>query len=814
MDTLLSDIRYAVRLLKNSPGFLVVAVLTLALGIGANTTIFSVMNAMLLKPLPYPEPDRLVALWESSVKDPTEHGIASWPNFEDWKRQNHVFEHMAMIDSGGKGYDLSAGGQEPEQVPGLRVSSEFFPVLGVTPFLGRNFLPEEDQAGKDHVVVLSYGLWQRRYRADRAIVGKSIRVDGADYTVVGVMPESFQFQFWSDPRQLWVPIGYTAGDHDRGSHSFVVLARLKKNSPVEAARSEMDTIGRRLAQQYPKENPGRTVLVESLQPVGMEQLRTALIALFAAVGFVLLIACANVANLLLARGAARQRELAMRCALGAGRWRIVRQLLTESLLLALLGGLAGVLMASWALSLLVRVLPASFQNFPFRPLSAVTLDPQVFAFALGVSCLTGILFGLMPALNALRNDLNDVVKQGTRGSASGRSNRLRYILVACEVALAMIVLVGAGLMIQSMAELVGVSPGFDPKNLVTMAMTLPETNMYYGPPLNPRFCQALEEHAGSLPGIVSVSAASNLPMYGGAGRGFVIQGRPDPGAENQPGGAYTVACPNFLRTMGIRLLEGREFTNRDALNAEGVILINQTMARTYWPKNDALGARIKIGDFHADSPWLTVVGIFSDVRHWGLDQKVNPAFVRPYQQAGWPYMNIIARTASHPATFAAPLKKALREIEPERAAAQAHTMEEIVRGSMDSRRFPMFILSCLAALALVLAAIGIAGVVSYSVVQRTSEIGIRMALGAGTGNVLGLVLTRSLLWTVGGVLAGALGSMVVTRLLTDLLYNVKPTDPLVLSIVALVLTTVAALASYLPARRATKVDPIVALRYE
>jgi putative ABC transport system permease protein len=814
METLLSDIRYGLRLLRKSPGFVFVAVLTLALGIGANTTIFSVMNAVLFKPLPYPDPERLAAVWESDIHDPKDRDIASWPNFEDWKRQNHVFERMAMFGSGGKGYDLAERGQEPEQAEGVRVSADFFPVLGVMPFMGRNFLPEEDQPGKDHEVVLSHGLWQRRYHADPAIIGKSIRVDGEPYTVVGVMPASFQFQFWSGPRQLWVPIGYTPGDHNRNSHSFVVFGRLKKNTTLAAAESEMDTIGRRLAQEYPHDNAGKTVRIDALQPYGMEDLRTSLIALFAAVGFVLLIACANVANLMLARGAGRQRELAMRCALGAGRWRIVRQLLTESLMLALLGGAAGLFLASSALDLLVRVLPGQFQFLPFRPLSTISMDPQVFVFTLAVSSLTGILFGLAPALTVLRTDLNDVVKQGSRGSGSGRGNRLRYILVASEVALAVIVLAGAGLMIESMARLLGVRPGFDPKNVLTMTMSLAQVDLYNGPPGNPRFCQELEEHAGTLPGVLSVSAASTLPMYGGAGRGFAIEGRPDPGDENMPGGGYTVACPHFLRTLAIPLLKGREFSERDTLNSEGVVVINEAMAREYWPKGDAVGSRIKIGGFRSDAPWLTVVGIYGDVHHRGLDQKVYPEFVRPYAQAGWPYMNIVARTASNPTSFAAPLKRALQAVEPERAAAQALTMEEIVQSSVGSRRFPMFILSCLAALALALAAVGIAGVVSYSVVQRTNEIGLRMALGARASDVLSLVLTRSMIWTMGGVLAGVAGSLAVTRLLTNLLYNVKPADPLVLTTVSVVLAAVALLASYLPARRATKVDPLVALRYE
>jgi putative ABC transport system permease protein len=451
---------------------------------------------------------------------------------------------------------------------------------------------------------------------------------------------------------------------------------------------------------------------------------------------------------------------------------------------------------------------------PFRPLDAISLDAHVFGFALFTSCLTGILFGLAPALSAFRTDVNELLKQGGRGGTHARGNRFRYVLVASEVALAMVVLAGAGLMIESMAQLLEVNPGFDPKNVLTMSVTSPQIDLYNGPPVHERFCMDLADRVASLPGVLAVSDIAHLPFQGGAGRGFVVEGRPDPGAANQPGADYSVVCPNFLRTMHIPLIEGREFSDRDTVHAPGVIVINQSLARRYWPNEDPVGKRIKIGLFHSDAPWLTVVGVYGDVRHRGLDQKVRPEFLRPYTQAAWPWMTIVARTVSEPGAFANPVKKALAQIDPERAPSQAETLENVVRDSVGSRCFPMFILASLAVLALLLAAVGIAGVVSYSVAQRTNEIGIRMALGARAFDVLHLVVTRSMQWTLIGIALGFLGSLAVTRLLAKLRYNVRPADPGVLTAVALLLAVVALVASYLPARRATKVDPLVALHYE
>jgi putative ABC transport system permease protein len=533
------------------------------------------------------------------------------------------------------------------------------------------------------------------------------------------------------------------------------------------------------------------------------------------VGFVLLIACVNVANLMMARGAAREKELAIRRALGAGRLRVARQLLTESVLLAVLGGGSGLLVAAWSTALLPHLVTNYVLAMPFRRSAGIEMDGRVFAFTLLVACLTGILFGLAPAFSAARGDINEPLKEGSRGSSGGEGRRLRNILVASEVALALVVLCGAGLLIESMARVLRVSPGFNARNVLTMEMSLPQINIYYGPPVNARFCQDLDERVGEIPGVLGVSSISHLPLGGGdAGRGFFVEGKPDPGAEHQAGASYSVACPGYFRAMGIPLLEGREFTHGDTVGAPPVIVINQTMARKYWDKQDPVGRRIKIGLVNSQEPWLTVVGVAGDVRHDGLDSQINPGFVRPYTQAAWPFMTVVVRTASAPGAFIDPVKKAIAAFVPDQPVSSVETMEEVVRDSVGSRRFPMLLLSVFAALALVLAAVGISGVVSYAAAQRTREIGIRVALGASKVDVLRLVVTQSMLWAAGGTALGIVGSLGVMRLLGSLLYEVRPADPLVLAAVSALLMGVALLACYIPARRAAQVDPMTALRYQ
>ena len=810
MDSLVNDIRFAVRSWIRNPGFTAVATLTLALGIGANTTMFSVVNATLLKPVPFPEAERLATVWLGFTDNPDRLNIVSWPVFRDWRERSRTFESLGIFDSAGRGYNLTGAG-EAEQVSGVRVTASFFAVLGVQPLYGRTFTEDEESPGRDRVVVLSHGLWTRRFAADRAIVGRTIQIDSRGYTVVGVMPPGFRFRFGGPERQLWVPTGWTAGDSERGSNSFIAIGRLKPGVAFDEARSEMDTIGRGLAQAYPVDHAGQTVRIVPMTEYGLRGIRPTLVAMLGVVGFVLLIACVNVANLMLARSAARSRELAIRCALGARRGRIVRQLLTESVLLGCLGGVSGMLIAFWGTRALFPILPGNLRNVPLRPTDGMPLDTTVLAFTAGVAVLSGILFGLAPSLAAFRSDLTNPLKESGRGSTGGR-NRLRYLLVASEVALTLVVLAGAGVMLLSVSRLLAVNPGLDTRNVLVLQMSLPQENLYYGPPGNPRFCEALDRAVGSVPGVIAASGIAHLPLSGaGAGRGIAIEGRADPGPRNQPGAAYTVACPNILETMGMRLQAGRDFTTQDTFEAPGVVIISEAMAQRDWPGEDAVGKRFKIGRTGSDSPWLTVVGVFKNVRRSGLDSEPGPWFMRPYQQAGWPLISIVVRTASAPSTFITPVKRALATVEPNQPVSTVRTMEDVVGLSISARRFPMLLLTGFGVLALVLASVGIAGVVSYSVAQRTQEIGVRMALGAQHRDVLRLIVGHLLAWTAAGVVAGLAAAFGLLRLLGTLLYSVEPTNPYVLGAVSAILIAVALAASYVPARRAMRIDAVTAL---
>jgi putative ABC transport system permease protein len=811
LGTLLQDIRYGLRNLTRNPGFTIVAMLTLALGIGANTTIFSVINNTLLKPLPFPDANRLMLIWETFGKGSNNLNIVSAPNFWDFQKESHSFESMAIFDSAGRGYNLSTAGntQEAQQVSGLRVSAGFFSVLGVKPFIGRAFLPEEETAGKDREVVLSYGLWKERYGGDASLVGKPIRVDGEDFTVVGVMPREFTWQFFSDSRRLWVPVGYNKTDFGRGNSSFLSIARLKPGVSEAQARAEMEALGSRIGAQYPKDDADMGATVRAMSDFGMNGIRTTMLTLLAAVAFVLLIASVNVANLLLARGAARQKEFAIRRALGAAGSRIARQLLTESLVLSLAGGALGLLLAAGSTRLLFYVFKLGSMNLPLRPIDSIEIDGRVFAFALAVSCITGVMFGMAPALSAVRRGLNEPLKEGGRAGSTSGTNRLRHVLVASEVALSLVVLCGAGLMIKSMSRLLGVDPGFDPKNVLTMSMSVPQEEIYAGPPGLPRYCQDLDEHVGAIPGVMSVGAIAHLPFRGNAGRGFQIEGQPPADPGKMPGASYTVTCPGYFKTMGIPVLKGREFTAQDTVGSQGVIVINESLARTYWPKDDPIGRAVRLG---GDGARLTIVGVVRDVHFQGLEAKPRRQFFRPYTQAGWPVMTVVVRTINAPAAYGTSVKKAIADALPDQPVTGIETMENITSDSTSSRRFPMLLLSVFSAVALVLAAVGIVGVVSQSVAQRTQEIGIRMALGARTMDVLRLMVNTNMAWVLAGLVVGVAGSAALTRLLTGMLYEVRPLDPVVLGVVSALLAGVALLASYLPARRAAKIDPIAALR--
>ncbi|MBC8165542.1 MAG: ABC transporter permease, partial [Bryobacteraceae bacterium] len=588
LETVGKDLRYAMRMLLLNPGFTTVAVLTLALGIGANVSLFSVVNALFLRPPSYLEPDRLVVAWESTARG--KDTLVSAPNFNDWRERNSVFSDMAMFQM--SGFNIVSE-TEARPVAGARASASLFRLLGVEPLLGRTPTTEEEQTGKDRVVVLSESLWRAHFGGDRAAVGKSIRMNGEPYTVIGVMPAEFHFP--TRGSEVWVPIGLNDNDRDRSSHSFQVAARLKPRVSLTQASAEMDRIGKNLAREYPVENQDATVVLVSLPESGTAGFRQVFAALLGAVAFVLLIAAANVANLLLARGESRRREMALRGALGAGAGRMARQLLTESLLLAALGCAAGLLIARLSIRLLATLLPGNVKFVPFRDVELLAIDWRVFLFAVLISFTAALIFGLAPVIQAFRADINEALKQGGRSTSSG-SGRLSHSLIAAEVALALVVLTGAGLLARSVAVLLGVDPGLNPANVLTMNIALPQAD-FYGPPQRPRFCQQIREEVGRLPGIKNVSAVSNLPFTGSdAGRSFKIDGRPEPASlADRPRGSYNIACPDYFRTLGIPLMEGREFSDRDSLAAVQTTVINQAMAKRYWPGESPLGRRIKLG---------------------------------------------------------------------------------------------------------------------------------------------------------------------------------------------------------------------------
>jgi putative ABC transport system permease protein len=814
LDSLWQDLRYGARTLRKSPGYTVVAVLTLALGIGANTVIFSVINTTLLRPLPYKAAAQLVMIFRSDAKNRLhDFGIDSKPDYEDYVKQADAFSSAALFDSSSNGYNLSEGSR-PERLQGVRITSGFFKTFGVEPMLGREFVPNEEPQGADHEVILSYRVWARRYNSDPDIIGKSIRIDGVGHTVVGVIPKDFVFQFWQNPGDIFIPVGYTDGDQQRGSHSFVVVARLKPGVTLSEADAQEDSIGQRLAKQYPDSNASTTATVVAMDRMSVDDVKPVLMVLFYVVGFVLLIACVNVANLSLARSATRRKEIAVRRALGAGRWRVMRQLLTESLLLAAVGCGVGLAFAYVSLTLIEGALPDQLKYLPFRPIETIPMDARVLAFALAVTCITAVLFGIAPAVSAERTEASDALKSGGGRGTSHVQVRLGRGLVAAEVALAFVVVVVAGLLIDSLVRVLRVDPGYTSRNVLTMNISTPQTEIFYGPPVNERFCQQVSESLEAIPGVERASAVSRLPLQGGAGRGFEIEGQSFTNPDDQPGAGYLIACPGAFESLGVQMIEGREFTNADTNGAPAVAIINESMAKKWWPKESAIGRRIRIARAKLNEPWMTVVGVSKDIRQGGLDRETFPLFYRPFPQAGWPQMSIVAKTAMAPHAIEASAKRAIATALPDTPASDVMSLDAVLHDSVSSRTIPTAVLSSFALLALVLAAVGIAGVVSYGVAQRTQEIGIRMTFGASARDVLRMIVGGSMKWVLAGVVVGVGCALGATRLLTDLLFGVKGWDPWVMAAVAALLSGVALVASWWPARRATRVDPMVALRYE
>ncbi len=798
MDKLFQDIRYGLRALLNKPGFTIVAVLALALGIGANTAIFSVVNSVLLRPLPYPQADRLVMVWEDRTSLGFPSDTPAPANFFDWREQQSVFEDMAAI--AGRTFSLTGIG-EPEKIEGQRVSASFFPLLGVAPIRGRAFLPEDDRPESAPVVIIGHSLWQRRYGGDEGLVNQTISLNGQPHTVIGIMPPDFSFP---DRNEMWVPIAFSQEEASlRGGHYLLVVARLKPGISLARARTEMSEIASRLEQQYPQTNTALGAKVVPLHEEMVGDIRPALLILLGAVAFVLLIACANVANLLLARAASRQKETAIRSALGANRSRLVRQFLTESMLLSIMGGAIGLLLAVVGLKSLTALIPPEL----FRG-REISVDAWVLVFTIGISLLTGALFGIVPAIQSAKINLNETLKEGGKGSGTATRGRLRSALVVAEISLALVLLVGAGLLINSFLRLSNVDAGFNPENLLTVDVVLPP-NKYDTRDKRAVFYSQMLERVEALPGVESAGVITNLPLtFKGNNNSFTVEGRPEPPPDQVAIAATRIISSNYFRTMSIRVVSGRGITPQDIADKAQVAVISETMARTHWPGEEALGKRIKMGRYASTAPWITIVGVAANVRQFELESETRPQLYLPYSQVGFfAPRHLVVRTSGDPLGFVAAVREAVWSVDPDQPVSNVSTMEKIVSESLAGRRLVMLLLGIFAALALLLAAVGIYGVMSYAVTQRTHEIGIRMALGANSRDVLGMVVGNSFKLVAIGVSAGLVSAYFLTRFMRSLLYGVSETDPVTFAVIPVLLALVALVASYIPARRATRVEP-------
>ena len=801
MTSLWQDLRYGFRVLLKKPGFTLIAVITLAIGIGANTAIFSVVNAVLLRPLPYPESDQLAWVWADNRGEGISEDIASWPNFVDWRAQNRVFEGMAGVRD--QKFNLTRAG-EPEELRGASVSANFFELMRSSVARGRGFSADEEQQGSDLVVVIGHHLWQRRFGGDPNIVGQRLSLDGQSYNIIGVMPPGFQFP---NKSELWKPLVADAQVRgNRGIFWLPVIGRLKPGVTRAQAQAEMDGIARRLEQQYPDANRGIGVNVVPMHEQLIVKIRPALLVLLGAVVCVLLIASANVASLLLARGAARQKEIAIRAALGAGRWRVAQQLLMESSLLALLGGALGLLVARWGAGALVVLGPRDLPRA-----ESIGIDSRVLLFTFGLSLVTGVVFGSFPALQASKLRLTEALKEGSRSGVGLSDQRKLAALVIAEIALALLLLLGAGLLLKSSWRLQQVNPGFNSERALKLRLSLPQSKYREGAGVA-MFYQRLIERLNALPGVLAVGVTSSVLMGKvHPSSSFVVEGRPRPDGP-PPELPIDSISPGYFQAMAMQIVQGRAFTGQDGIDGLPVAVVNETMARRSWPGEDPIGKRFTFDDPGLEARWLTVVGVVRDSKRQGLDMGVRIECFLPHMQRPIRAMEIVVRAKDNPLTMAPTVREAVWSLDRDLPLSEIETLEQMLGEQVATRRFNLLLLSSFAMIALALAAVGIYSVMAYSVTRRTYEIGVRLALGAQKSDVLKLIVKQGMLLALIGLAIGLLAAFALTRLMEGLLFGASVTDPLTFALITLLLTFVAFLACWIPARRATKVDTMVALR--
>lgn len=809
---MLKEIRYAIRSLLKQPGFTVVAIITLTLGIGANSAIFSVVNGVLLKPLQYDNPDGIVTILQHG------QGPVAPADFLDWKSQSKSFATMAAAQAWS---GTLTGSDRPESILGIRYTEGMFEVLGVKPLWGRTFQADDFKPGNDHVLVLDHNLWQRRFGGDPKIIGQAVNFNGLQYTVIGVMPPEFHFTpFWATKSELAAPLDLSSQTTQRDGNSLRVFARMKPGTSLGQAQTEMNTICERLAQAYPETNTGRTVQVDPLIEKVVGNIRQALLVLTFSVLFVLLIACVNVANLQLVRSAARQKEMALRVALGASRWRVIRQLLTESALLTATSAIAGVLLGFWSLLWIKGLLAGDSSSFRVRMprISEISIDSSTLLFTLTVAVITGLIFGIVPAFQAFRLDPQTLKDSGRGSSGSKRSQKLRHVLVVSEVALAVITMVGAGLMLRSFMRLSAIDPGFNPQNVLSMVVSLRGQADMVGDKREAFYRELLSE-LKVLPGVTSVSAINHLPLAGDIwNRSVLVEGRPLPKPEEDTSAVWRVCSPDYFKTMGIKLVTGRDFNDQDRNDSSGVIIINERLAQRYWPNESPIARRVTFDDPTKNPKWMSIVGVVQDVRQGDWTQKPSPEFYIPFSQSSFRTqfsdMTLVIRTEVEPTSVIGSVQNTVWKVNKEVPVSSIFTVEQAIANAVWQPRFNVVLIALFAGLALLLGAVGIYGVMAYAVTQRTQEIGIRMALGACKSDVLRLIVGKGMTLVLVGTTIGLAGAFALTRFMNTLLFGVETTDALSFGIATLGLVLVALLACYLPARRATKVDPLVALRYQ